>query len=104
MTVEYVIETMSICTHVHVSVCLCKMLKVLKSENDRMSRELIIFTSVFSYLPPPDKQANSHGKQHDQSSHRHDDYDHHWVLFTGRQRHWKGQNTPITHWNKNETS
>ena len=51
-----------------------------------------VFTTVNiynTYLPPPDEQANSHGEQHDQGGHGHDDNDHHWTLFTGRQCHWK---------------
>lgn len=52
-----------------------------------------VCVSVYSYLPPPDEKSNSHGEQHDESSHGHDNNDYHWVLFTGGQCHWKGQNT-----------
>lgn len=83
------------------SACLCDMLRVLSSENDRMSHrkcreDNACFTSVYKYLPPPDEQSNSHGEQHDEGGHGHDDDDHHWTLFAGRQRHWKWQHTLIT--------
>ncbi|MED6269674.1 hypothetical protein CHARACLAT_002032 [Characodon lateralis] len=48
-------------------------------------------------IPSPDEKSHSHGEQHDEGSHRHDDDDHRWVLFAGRQGHWNQQNQSEPH-------
>lgn len=103
---EYAIESMIVCTHMHVSVFVwhaegIKISEWAAGSGWWMVNSLIACVSACAYLPPPDQQSDPHGEQHDQGGHGHDHDDHHWTLLAGRKCHWKWQDTLVTHVKKN---